>query len=292
MSWSNPSGELGPGNFYFISLFIWRFLFDDFCPFVTPGWDRISVINEDPWRQLGQPSSPSLHILSLHRHFASFGLLTWWPHALSGELKRCECWSSSCKLWTFDQRNEGRVCMNVTSRSHLSVGWSGEGSYLFVHVFDHFALLLVWSINSSYRMPFWWLAQAITRHWNWPDPKNPPCERVRLSSWDSVGELLFHQLVYLKIFIWWFLSVRDAGVRQNLSDQWRSLATARPAKFSQFAHPVSPSSFCFFWIAHLVTPCLIRWTKKVRVLIKQLQALNIWSKKRGTSVHERDEYII
>ena len=42
--------------------------------------------------------------------------------------------------------------MNATSRSHLTVGWSGEGSYLSVHVFDHHVILF--QIDQSTSFPY------------------------------------------------------------------------------------------------------------------------------------------
>ena len=92
-----------------------------------------------------QPVFPSIA-------FQDFICAHLWPHAFSGD-KRTDADQATVVEWiVYDQRNEKRVCMNATSRSHLTVGWSGEGSYLSVHVFDHHVILF--SIDQSTSFPY------------------------------------------------------------------------------------------------------------------------------------------
>ena len=153
--------------------------------------------------------------------FQDFIFAHLWPHAFSGD-KRTDADQATVVEWiVYDQRNEKRVCMNATSRSHLTVGWSGEGSYLSVHVFDH-RVNCVWS------------------------------KKRETSVHEQFGCSICFSLTI-------------------------SLAIDRISRF---------------YLCSPVTPCLFRWQKNRRWSSDSCRVNCVWSKKRETSVHERDEYLL
>ena len=72
---------------------------------------------------------------------------------------------------------------SVIPSNDLTVGWSGEGSYLSVHVFDLFIFAVFILIDQSTSFPFAIVVTSSSDHQaiELYRPKvDPPCERVRL----------------------------------------------------------------------------------------------------------------
>ena len=78
---------------------------------------------------------------------------------------------------------------------------------------------------------------------------------------------------------------RFASLSDSLSCGDRSDVLFAPASDS-----VLPSiAFQYFYSCSPVTPCLFRWQKEPLLIKRLLLSDFVWSKKRGTSVHEPDE---
>ena len=129
--------------------------------------------------------------------FQDFIFAHLWPHAFSGD-KRTDADQATVVEWiVYDQRNEKRVCMNATSRSHLTVGWSGEGSYLSVHVFDHHVILF--PIDQSTSFPYAILVTSSKDHQ--ASNLSRPKETCPVKGW---GWLRFQTGGLFWDFIFWF----------------------------------------------------------------------------------------
>ena len=213
-----------------------------------------------------------------------------WPHAFSGD-KRTDADQATAVEWiVYDQRNEKRVCMNATSRSHLTVGWSGEGSYLSVLVFDHHVILF--AIDQSTSFPYAILVTSSRDHQasNLSRPKET--RPVKGWGWLRLQTGGFSVIYFCDLSVVYLMSARDTmmiDVSRRLSLLWWQFGC-----FTCFSLTISLAidRTSRFYLCSPVTPCLFRWQKNRRWSSDSCRVNCVWSKKRETSVHERDEYRI